>query len=103
MGYPPCSSPLVKEKWIRFVPRLQFMPRLPYTIRCVVTNHGTVALRQAGEDRGNHSTDYTIETENQHKNFDHWESTAYRGLHYLTVEVRIHGSRFEGTVGIFVE
>jgi hypothetical protein len=102
-AYPPCSSPVGKEKWIRFVPRLQFMPRLPYTIRCRVTNHGAEALQQAGNDRGNHSTEYTIETEKRHKHFEHWETTAYRGLHYLTVEVLSHGGRFEGTVGVFVE
>jgi adenylate cyclase len=103
IAYPPCSSPVGKLKWVRFTPRLPYLPRLPYTVVCNAINHGEEALRLAGEDRGNHSREYTVSSEAEHKVFEHWEPTAYRGLHYLSIVVRSQGTRFEGTVGVFIE
>jgi class 3 adenylate cyclase len=99
---PPCSSPVPKDKWLRFTTRFPYVPRLPYTINCLVENHGDEALRVGGENRGNHETSYSIKTRAEHDGFEHWETTSYRGLHYLTIDVRGHGARFTRTVGIFV-
>lgn len=101
--YAPCTGPIAKSKWIRFTPRLPYMPRLPYTIKCTVENHGKEALEQAGADRGNHSQEFTITTKAQHESFRHWEYTAYRGLQYMNVDVKCHGARYSTRVGVFIE
>jgi class 3 adenylate cyclase len=100
---PPCSAPVPKGKWLRFTTRLPYLPRLPYTVRCYVENHGEEALRLAGPERGNHGMAHSIETQAQHERFEHWETTRYRGLHYLTMDVRAHGGNFKRTVAVFVE
>jgi class 3 adenylate cyclase len=100
---PPCSAPIPKEKWLRFTTRLPYLPRLPYTIRCNVENHGEESLRLGGPDRGNHDETHSITTLTQHERFEHWETTRYHGLHYLTVDVRAPGGNFKRTVAVFVE
>jgi adenylate cyclase len=99
---PPCSAPVPKEKWLRFTARLPYLPRLPYTVCCSVENHGEEAIRLGGPKRGNHSLTHTIATQAEHERFEHWETTLYRGLHYLTMEVRAHGGNFKRTVAVFV-
>ena len=101
-SYPACSSPVAKGKWVRFVPRLGFQPRFPYRLLCRVTNHGVEALDKGGEDRGCHVKNYVIESARQHDTFEHWEYTAYRGLHYLTVEVVHRGGKSKAVLGVFV-
>ena len=78
----------LKEKAIRFrIAKLPFVPQLPYTVKCIVENHGAEA-QQAGDDLGNHVSTYEVLKQEDHKDIFHWEDLAYRGLHYLTVEVR---------------
>lgn len=101
--YALCSSPVPKSKWLRFTVNVLGMPRLPYTIRCSVENHGEEAFRLAGPQRGNHEKIHSIRTQREHTQFEHWETTAYRGLHYVTIEVRGHAGRFQRTIGVFVE
>lgn len=77
-----------KGKALRFrIGKLPFMPQLPYVVKCIVENHGDEA-RNAAQDLGNHESVYTIEKQDDHREILHWEDLAYRGLHYLTVEVR---------------
>lgn len=99
---PLCSSVVAKDKWICFVPRLPVAITLPYTIKCSVINHGAEALRLGGNNRGNHSSEYRITCESEQRAFKHWETTAYRGLHYLKIKVFSKAGDFEGIVGVFV-
>ena len=102
--YQAASRILEKEKWLRFQVIIPYMPKLPYTIRCSVENHGSEAWGKDPKNGENHSTDYEIRTQSQHENFNHWEHTGYRGLHYLIVEVRTdHGIQFRTRFGVYVE
>lgn len=48
---------------------------------------------------------YEIVTQDDHeKGVIHWESTAYRGLHYLRAEIKFNGKTlYRSTLGIFIE
>lgn len=85
--YYPASGAVEKDRWLRFKPRIPYLPRLPYIIRCSVENHGKEAWERRPSDGGNHSEEYSIMTESQHSAFAHWERTEYRGLHYLTIDI----------------
>ena len=100
----PAGTLGAKMKVVRFrIAKLPYLPQLPYTVKCIVENHGEEA-RKASENSGNHETVYEIKTQADHKDILHWEPLAYRGLHYLTVEIRtpgklLHSRRF----GVYVE
>lgn len=95
----------IKGHWLCFkIEKLPYLPQLPYLIRCAVTNHGSEAQKD-GKDYSNHETDYKVLTAADHKDILHWEKLAYRGLHYLDVEVKkqsgavINKRRF----GVYIE
>jgi class 3 adenylate cyclase len=92
-----------KERAIRFLIRkTPFLPQLPYTIRCIVENHGQEASRF--DNFHNHDTSYVIETPDQHRDLVHWENLAYRGLHYLIVELKNRAGLVARTkFGVYVE
>lgn len=102
--YQAASRILAKEKWLRFQVMIPYMPKLPYTIRCSVENHGSEAWEIDPQNGANHAETYEIRTKWQHENFVHWERTGYRGLHYLIVEVRTdHGVQHRTRFGVYVE
>ncbi len=102
--YHAASRILAKEKWLRFQVIIPYMPKLPYTIRCSVENHGSEAWKIDPKNGANHSEDHEIRTKWQHENFIHWEYTGYRGLHYLIVEVRTdRGVQHRTRFGVYVE
>lgn len=102
--YSPTSKTLPKGKWIKFKVHIPYMPMLPYTIKCIVENHGMEAEKQGGNSRGNHHTTYEINTKFKHDNFEHWEHVLYRGLHYLIVEVHTHGQlQYRTRFGVYGE
>ena len=72
-------------------------------IRCTVENHGKEALEKGGKDRGNHSQQYTINSEEEHNRFRHWEPTSYRGLHYMIIDVSYHGGRYSTRFGVWID
>ena len=73
-------------------------------MKCIVENHGEEA-RLSGQDFGNHEKVYEVLTQGQHQDIDHWEDLAYRGLHYLTVEIRKKGGDLiaRRKFGVYVE
>jgi class 3 adenylate cyclase len=100
-SYLPCGSMLEKRKQLRFSVELPFQPRLPFALDFRVENHGAEAGN--APERGNHST-----REEKTKNGDlachHWESTLYRGLHYLDVLVSTQGKQIvKRRLGVWVQ
>lgn len=101
--YMPSSKSLEKNKKIRFHVNVPYLPRLPYKVRFKVENHGYEA--GLNENNGNHQTIKTVETQYQHANgIYHTEDTAYRGLHYMVVEVIPNGGTpmSKTFVGVFI-
>jgi len=105
--YHPGSSVLAKGKWLRFKVTMAYLPRLPYQVTFEVENHGVEAStggrQKGGEEFGNHYKTYEIQTQRQHDNIVHWETTAYRGFHYMTIKTNTTVGEFKRQVGIFVE
>jgi len=103
-GYSAASLVLPKKHWIRFDLSLPFQPMFPYKVTFEVENHGREAVADAGEKCGNHSSEQVVSTAAQHRNLVHWEHTAYRGLHYMTITVS-NSSRVVARrrVGVYIE
>ncbi len=99
-----CGTVLPKDRGIRFTIGLPAPPDLPYRVRCAVENHGEQAKELGGDDHGNHDTVHDVRTEREHRDFRHWESAAYRGLHYLLVDISCRGrTTHQGRFGVFIE
>jgi len=100
----PCGSVLPKNKHLRFKVGLRQPLVPPYTIKTFVENHGKEAFQRVGETCGNHSCQYPIDTKNKQSNFVHWETTAYKGLHYFTMEIHAYrGIVYKTRAGIYIE
>ncbi len=103
-NYFPACSVLPKERALRFTIRLPYQPMYPYSIKCKALNHGNEARLERPNDMGNHEQTYVIQSAEQYDNFVHWETTKYRGLHYMDVAVTGHlGKSFETRFGVYVE
>ena len=85
--YFPVSKTLEKDKAIRFKIDLSRNIEYPYKLKFIVENHGVEALYKGGEDYGNHETIYEITKINSLDKLTHWERTAYKGLHYMKVQL----------------
>jgi adenylate cyclase len=102
--YRPSSGPVSKGEHIKFRIQLPYEPRLPYTVQFVVENHGMEAKAEGGPECDNHQTTIQVRTHYEHQNLYHWESAAYRGLHYMTVRVSTAaGLQHETKFGVFVK
>jgi hypothetical protein len=99
--YHSASRAVQKERGLRFVPRIDVSLTFPISIKCDVENHGKEAASLVNND--NHSTPYILSNERELRQFVHWESTAHRGLHYMSMwatganQVTQHGR-----VGVYV-
>lgn len=95
-----CSTVVPKNKWILFRAQLPRQPKLPYVALWRVENHGEEAAK-ARELR--HQTAREIKMDSGLELL-HWESTKYRGLHYLILEIK-RGSTIEmsGRFGVWVK
>lgn len=102
--YNPCSEMLPKHKAIKFKVTLSFMPMLPYNVKFTVENHGEEARIFDSSSLGNHSETKTITSEKEHSNIYYWDYSAFRGMHYLIIEVHTHrGLQYKHLFGVFVE
>jgi adenylate cyclase len=105
-NYLPCSTQIKKEKWLKFMPLLSFIPMLPYTVKFTVENHGVEARtdnESSEKPHGNHEKTYRINTQQEHRRLVHWEHTLYRGLHYMIIEVKTHeGLTHRTRQGVYV-
>jgi adenylate cyclase len=102
-NYFSCSYPLQKNKQLRFGLRLPYMPMLPYTVRFSVENHGQEAFNSNSRSNyGNHETTRQINMQAEHDNLFHWESSMYRGLHYMIVEIKTHREMYQTKIGVYV-
>lgn len=84
--YPPASRPLRKGLGLKFTYDPPSNLTRPYTVWTKVQNHGEEARRADGCDRDPQT--HSIEDWRDQRNFEHWETTRYRGLHYLDFELR---------------
>jgi hypothetical protein len=92
---------LQKGKWLRCEFQLPYQPRLPFAYDFRVENHGGEA--SLAENDGNHHCRKEI-TRNGDLGCVHWESTKYRGLHYLNVSVTAQGTQvLSSRLGIWIE
>jgi len=101
-----CGTLVPKERSLAFRLTPPGDVQFPCTVKFRVENHGGQALRQAGAGRDSHrSMEKTV------YNFDelaslppNWETTRYRGLHYLIAEIH-RGSvvTHRGVFGVYVE
>ncbi|WP_437899439.1 nucleotide-binding domain-containing protein [Sorangium sp. So ce124] len=99
--YQPSARMLPKRKQLMFDVQIPCQLRLPIAIDFRVENHGTEAGRV--ENNGDHS-DRQEKTRNGDLRCVHWESTLYRGLHYLNIMVSSQGKRvLASRLGIWVE
>lgn len=102
--YLPLSLSVPKWRSIKFRVDLPKEIALPYTLKFSVENHGTEARSSSSGDNGNHSTSYDLTYLNTNNNKVHWEHTAFKGLHYMTVELFKDGSiKNKSSVGIYIQ
>lgn len=103
-SYQPLSCAIEKEKWIRFDISLPRELTFPYTLKFTVQNHGDEAKTLRPTDYGNHFMEYELSKLNSYEHNIHWESTAYRGLHYMIVEAIKSGTiKFRTKLGIYIK
>ena len=98
----PSGDIIPKGRWLQFEFGISDRPAFPFKVRTKVTNHGTEAAEAEQLDR--EPVEYEVNHVVDWESLRHWESTKYRGLHYLDVEmvkagVVTHSSR----VGIYIE
>ena len=99
--YSPCGQMVPKQKQLRFQVEIPFQPRVPLALDFRVENHGLEASR--AENSGNHA-DRQDKTKLGDLTCTHWESTLYRGLHYLNVLVSAQGKQVMARrLGVWVE
>jgi hypothetical protein len=92
---------VAKRKHLRFSIEVPFQPRLPFALDFRVENHGEEAGMVG--DHGNHATRQE-KTKNGDLACTHWESTLYRGLHYLDVLVSAQGRQvMRRRLGVWVQ
>jgi len=84
--YPPASRPLRKGLGLKFTYDPPSNLTRPYTVWTKVQNHGEEAREDECCDRVPQT--HRIENWEEQRNFGHWETTRYRGLHYLDFEIR---------------
>lgn len=106
--YPGSSFILSKERGIKFIPKLTYLPMLPYTLKFMVENHGVEAkdgaMAQGRSDSDNHVSEYTVKSQSMHNSIYQWEHTQYRGLHFMTVEIHTHrGLTEKARLGVYVQ
>lgn len=84
--YRPSSRTLSKGLGLKFRYDPPDALSYPYTAYTKVRNHGKEAA--AAEQLDREPQTYKISDWQDQRNFQHWESTEYRGLHYLDFEIR---------------
>jgi class 3 adenylate cyclase len=100
-----CGSLVPRERSIAFKVELPHGVQYPCTIRFRVENHGAHALKDAGSNRGSHPGIHkTVYNAEEFLSLPpNWETTAYRGLHYLIAELyRGEIVTHRGTLGVYV-
>lgn len=100
--YPAASRPLQKRLGLKFTydkPK-SFDP--PYTIRTKVQNHGKEANKANACDRDPQT--HRIKNWKDQRNFGHWETTQYRGLHYLDFKLQKGSTiRYATRYGVYIK
>jgi len=101
-----CGTLVPKDRWLAFRIEPPGDAQFPCTVKFRVENHGGHALRDSGADRGSHrSLEKTVYDFGQLATLPpNWESTRWRGLHYLIAEIwRGSVVTHRGTFGVYVQ
>ena len=102
----PTGVAVAKERWLRFHVRAPGVLSLPLRVDFEVENHGDEASsagKALGTPFANHSTSYKPDASFNGVGLEHWESTAYRGLHFQRVAVFSGDRRVsQGRFGVYV-
>jgi len=103
--YYPCSKMLPKEHSLKFQVHHPNEIDPPFEYQFTVENHGKEAYDKGGENYGNHNhIEKFITKIDSYEKTTYWDVSAYRGLHYMTVELRKNGTKIkERKLGIFIE
>ncbi|MDJ0583288.1 adenylate/guanylate cyclase domain-containing protein [Crocosphaera sp.] len=103
--YYTCSNFINKHKELKFIISLQSLIHLrPYRVKFIVQNHGKEAQELGGDNLGNHNESYLIQENDNTSYLEHWETTLYRGLHYMIIELSNHkGLQRRTKLGIYVQ
>jgi adenylate cyclase len=95
----PGAEVVPKSKFVKFTVRLPAGTTGPLNVRFIVRNHGSEAGNET--DNGNHEE--VREISDASKPIEYWDATAFRGLHYLEIQIRQAGSiRHSARLGVFV-
>ena len=96
-----CTQFLPKKHSIKFTARVKLDKHYPLKVTFRVENHGEQAT---SENQLTHSTEQQINTPQEACEIVNWESTAFRGLHFLNVEVQTSlGVKYKTSSGIYIE
>jgi len=100
-NYGSCTSFLPKMHGIKFTAQVNLNKYYPLDVTFTVENHGKQASEQ---NQLTHSTQQRINTPQEALEIVNWESTAYRGLHFLNVEVKTSvGIKYKTSYGVYID
>lgn len=95
----PGAEVVPKFKLVKFTVRLPAGTIAPLEVRFLVRNHGSEAAKE--KDNGNHEE--LQQVSDLSRPIVYWDATAFRGLHYLEIQVRHLGIiRHSARLGVFV-
>lgn len=98
--YAPGGRMLAKDRHLKFDVSIRFQPRTPFEVRFKVENHGIEATQASSLVR--HGA--RVITAPGRLSLVHWESTSYRGLHYLEVQLVASGPQRQPLrLGVWIE
>jgi adenylate cyclase len=100
--YGSCSRFVPKNHAIKFTISDIIPNSFPHYATFVVENHGKEAT--AKEDLGHQNTSQVIRTPFEANEIINWETTAYRGLHFLNVEIKTSaGLKYKSSYGVYID
>lgn len=100
-NYMPSSNAIDKNLSIKF--NIDIIDKDITKILFKVENHGDEAKR-ASEDLGNHTTELNIDALNRYETKTHWETTCYRGLHFMIIEAYAGCKiKSKSKIGVFIQ
>jgi adenylate cyclase len=97
----PCTRFVEKNRSIKFIVSDKIPNSFPHYISFVVENHGIQA--KENNHLGHQSPTQIIRTPMEAQEIINWESTAYRGLHFLNVEIKTSvGLKYQTSYGVYI-
>jgi hypothetical protein len=96
----PLNRFLEKGLWIRFeITAPGYIQTYPYTVKFAVENHGL----EAGSDTFHEKITEVSNHIEARRPLVHWESTKFRGLHYMTIELKHKDHFYKSRFGVVIK